>query len=117
LKAEAVLAKAMKGDKEISLSKDLNCHITKPIQGKLTLSNVKQLLPMIETIALSRKDLEIKKNVKELYAVNLDGKVSDQGQGIPDSEQAKGFDAFTKTSVRSTASDGSTGLGLNIAKK
>jgi hypothetical protein len=33
LKAEAVLAKAMKGDKEISLSKDLNCHITKPIQG------------------------------------------------------------------------------------
>jgi len=33
LKAEAVLAKAMKGDKEISLSKDLNGHITKPIQG------------------------------------------------------------------------------------
>lgn len=29
----AVSAKAMKGDREISLSKGLNCHITKPIQG------------------------------------------------------------------------------------
>ncbi len=44
-------------------------------------------------------------------------KVTDQGQGIPDSEQAKVFDAFTKTSVRSTAGEISTGLGLNIAKK
>ena len=44
-------------------------------------------------------------------------KVTDQGQGIPDSEQAKVFDAFTKTSVRSTAGEVSTGLGLNIAKK
>ena len=72
---------------------------------------------MIETIALSWNDLEIKKIVEELYAVKLDGKVTDQGQGIPDSEQAKVFDAFTKTSIRSTAGEASTGLGLNVAKK
>ncbi|MEQ1666636.1 MAG: hybrid sensor histidine kinase/response regulator, partial [Bdellovibrionales bacterium] len=57
----------------------------------------------------------------EVTADILDGqvviKVTDQGQGIPESEQAKVFDAFTKTSVRSTAGEGSTGLGLNIAKK
>jgi signal transduction histidine kinase len=57
----------------------------------------------------------------EVTADVMDGqvviKVTDQGQGIPESEQAKVFDAFTKTSVRSTAGEGSTGLGLNIAKK
>ncbi|MBK9637287.1 MAG: hybrid sensor histidine kinase/response regulator [Bacteroidetes bacterium] len=57
----------------------------------------------------------------EVTADILDGhvviKVTDQGQGIPESEQSKVFDAFTKTSVRSTAGEGSTGLGLNIAKK
>ncbi|MBL7922976.1 MAG: hybrid sensor histidine kinase/response regulator [Bacteroidia bacterium] len=43
--------------------------------------------------------------------------VSDQGQGIPDSEQKYLFQAFTKTSVRSTAGESSTGLGLSIARK
>ncbi|MBK7965891.1 MAG: hybrid sensor histidine kinase/response regulator [Bacteroidetes bacterium] len=44
-------------------------------------------------------------------------KVADQGQGIPESEQSKVFEPFTKTSVRSTAGESSTGLGLSIAKK
>ena len=44
-------------------------------------------------------------------------RVTDQGQGIPESEQGKIFDAFAKTSVRSTAGESSSGLGLNIAQK
>jgi len=44
-------------------------------------------------------------------------RVTDQGQGIPESEQGKIFDAFSKTSVRSTAGESSSGLGLNIAQK
>lgn len=44
-------------------------------------------------------------------------KVTDQGQGIPEAEQSKVFQPFTKTSVRSTAGESSTGLGLSIAKK
>ena len=44
-------------------------------------------------------------------------RVTDQGQGIPEAEQGKIFDAFAKTSVRSTAGESSTGLGLNIAQK
>jgi signal transduction histidine kinase len=43
--------------------------------------------------------------------------VIDQGQGIPESEHKVLFSAFSKTSVRSTAGEGSTGLGLNIVKK
>lgn len=42
--------------------------------------------------------------------------VSDQGQGIPREEQDKLFKPFSKTSVRSTAGERSTGLGLAIAK-
>lgn len=48
---------------------------------------------------------------------NVVFKVTDQGQGIPEAEQAKVFEPFTKTSVRSTAGESSTGLGLSIAKK
>lgn len=43
--------------------------------------------------------------------------VADQGQGIPEDEQAGIFDEFKKTSVQSTAGESSTGLGLAIVKK
>lgn len=42
--------------------------------------------------------------------------VSDQGQGIPNHEQAKLFKEFGKTSIRPTENESSTGLGLAIAK-
>jgi signal transduction histidine kinase len=42
--------------------------------------------------------------------------VSDQGQGIPRKEQDKLFKPFSKTSVRPTAGERSSGLGLAIAK-
>lgn len=43
--------------------------------------------------------------------------VTDQGQGIPEKEHKLLFTPFTKTSVRSTAGEKSTGLGLNIVQK
>jgi signal transduction histidine kinase len=43
--------------------------------------------------------------------------VADEGQGIPEKEQPKVFDAFSKVSVRPTAGEKSTGLGLAIAKR
>jgi signal transduction histidine kinase len=43
--------------------------------------------------------------------------VSDQGQGIPEHEISRMFSFFTKTSVRPTAGESSTGLGLAIAKR
>ncbi len=44
-------------------------------------------------------------------------RVSDQGQGIPAGELGKLFQPFTTTSVRATAGERSTGLGLAIARK
>lgn len=43
--------------------------------------------------------------------------VRDQGQGIPAAELGKLFQAFSKTSVRTTAGEKSTGLGLAITRK
>lgn len=43
--------------------------------------------------------------------------VADQGQSIPEAEQAKLFQPFTTTSVRGTSGEKSTGLGLAIARK
>jgi HPt (histidine-containing phosphotransfer) domain-containing protein len=43
--------------------------------------------------------------------------VQDEGQGIPENELSKLFQAFQTTSVKSTSSEKSTGLGLMIAKK
>jgi two-component system, sensor histidine kinase and response regulator len=43
--------------------------------------------------------------------------VSDQGQGIPVEELDKLFKPFGKTTVRSTAGEKSTGLGLAICRK
>ncbi len=43
--------------------------------------------------------------------------VKDQGQGIPADEMSKLFKPFQKTSVRSTAGERSTGLGLAICRQ
>lgn len=43
--------------------------------------------------------------------------VSDQGPGIPPAEIDRMFDPFERTSVRSSAGEKSSGLGLAIAKK
>ena len=43
--------------------------------------------------------------------------VADQGQGIPSDELEKVFQAFTRTSVKSTAGEKSSGLGLAIVQK
>jgi signal transduction histidine kinase len=43
--------------------------------------------------------------------------VEDQGQGIPAAEMPRLFKPFQKTSVRSTAGERSTGLGLAICRR
>ena len=42
--------------------------------------------------------------------------ISDQGQGIPEDELGKLFRPFERTSVKSTAGEKSTGLGLSIVR-
>jgi signal transduction histidine kinase/CheY-like chemotaxis protein len=43
--------------------------------------------------------------------------VTDEGQGIPEAELDKLFQPFSKTSVKSTAGESSTGLGLLICRQ
>jgi len=43
--------------------------------------------------------------------------VADRGQGIPEAELSRLFTPFSKTSVKSTGGEPSTGLGLAIAKR
>ena len=43
--------------------------------------------------------------------------VADQGQGIPEADLDKLFKPFEKTSIKSTAGEKSTGLGLSIVRK
>ena len=43
--------------------------------------------------------------------------VADQGLGIPAPELAKLFEPFSRTSVKSTSGEKSTGLGLLIARR
>ena len=58
--------------------------------------------------------VEITAEIKEAEMIIS---VIDQGQGIPETELANVFVPFNKTSVRSTAGEKSTGLGLTIVKK
>jgi signal transduction histidine kinase len=44
-------------------------------------------------------------------------RVQDEGQGIPEEEQTRLFQKFSKLSTRPTGGEHSTGLGLSIAKK
>jgi len=57
-------------------------------------------------------DLQITQEAQQLIIA-----VKDQGQGIPATELGKLFQPFSKTSVRTTAGESSTGLGLLICRK
>lgn len=52
-----------------------------------------------------------------LHNEQLHFEVADQGQGIPENELCKLFQEFSKTSVRPTEGESSSGIGLAIVKK
>jgi signal transduction histidine kinase len=56
-------------------------------------------------------------NAQEAGKTGVRLSVQDEGQGIPPAELKKLFQPFAKTSVRSTAGEASTGLGLFIVKR
>lgn len=60
-------------------------------------------------------DIHVELRQRDDGAVTLS--VLDQGQGIPKAEQEKLFLPFQRTSVKGTAGEKSTGLGLTIVKR
>jgi len=85
---------------------------------KLDVTQIKQVLNNLVSNAIkyshAYKGIEI---VAEIKDNDMIISVIDQGQGIPEIEQANIFLPFNKSSVRGTAGEKSTGLGLTIVKK
>ncbi len=71
---------------------------------------------LTNAIKYSYVNSEINVNVSVIKN-NVKTEVKDNGQGIPKDEHEKLFQYFQKTSVKPTAGEKSTGLGLAIAKK
>mgnify|MGYP003822399533 FL=1 len=67
-------------------------------------------------IKFSWPDTEITVEVRKEQDYIITG-IIDQGQGIPSDEINNMFKPFQKTSVKATAGERSTGLGLAITKK
>ncbi|HNV43991.1 MAG TPA: PAS domain-containing sensor histidine kinase [Exilispira sp.] len=90
----------------------INCDIDKISQAIINLIN--------NAVKYSFENSEV--TVKVSFQAHSGGssvkiEVIDKGPGIPESEQDKLFKPFSRTSVRPTARESSTGLGLAIAKK
>ncbi|HOV46940.1 MAG TPA: PAS domain-containing sensor histidine kinase [Exilispira sp.] len=90
----------------------INCDIDKISQAIINLIN--------NAVKYSFENSEVTVKVSfQAYSGGSSVKIEviDKGPGIPESEQGKLFKPFSRTSVRPTGKESSTGLGLAIAKK
>jgi signal transduction histidine kinase len=97
----------------------LNFHYENPLPSMtLDAMKIQQVLNNLFSNAIkysySQTQVEIQITQKEHQLIIA---VKDQGQGIPATELNKLFQPFSKTSVKSTAGEISTGLGLLICRK
>jgi len=109
------LNKPLADRKEISLELDVN-DIIPPMS--FDRNKITQVLNNLITNAIkfSWPDTEITVEVRKEQDYIITG-IIDQGQGIPSDEINNMFKPFQKTSVKATAGERSTGLGLAITKK
>jgi signal transduction histidine kinase len=82
-------------------------------------SKMEQLLNNLisNAIKFSHNNKRIRINLKKEADKEVLISVKDEGQGIPEKEKEKLFKPFEKLSVRGTAGESSTGLGLAITRK
>ena len=79
---------------------------------------LKQVMDNLLSNAVKYSELNIRVNVFiEEFNDNIQVSVKDQGYGIPKDELNKLFQPFSTTSVKSSAGEKSTGLGLVSVKK
>ncbi len=101
--------------KEISLEYSIADKLPKSSFDAMQIQQVLSNL-ISNAIKYSHKGTHVEINA-DLQHDSIVVTVKDQGQGIPIAEQANLFLPFSKTSVKSTNGEKSTGLGLTIAKK
>jgi len=103
--------------KQIKLDLEYDKNITFPLI-KLDSSKFQQVMNNLVTNAI--KFTHVDGIVKVILKKQKDSiliAVKDNGQGIPEKEIENLFAPFQRTSVKSTAGEKSTGLGLSIVKK
>lgn len=104
-------------NKKITLVKDCECSSDLEIYADR--NKIEQVIINLLTNAFKYSYPE--STVKVTLSVNSNEEVlisfKDQGVGIPESDKDKLFKPFIKTSVKATAGESSTGLGLVIVKK
>lgn len=101
--------------------KNINLHFSAAADLKPVKIDALQIMQVLNNLisnaikySVQNTSVEI---VAELKGDTIQFAVIDQGQGIPEKEIEQVFVPFRKTSVKSTAGEKSTGLGLTIAKK
>ncbi len=109
------LNKPLADRKEISLELDVNDTIPPMNFDRNKITQVLNNL-ITNAIKFSWPDTEISVEVRKEKDYIITG-IIDQGQGIPSDEINNMFKPFQKTSVKATAGERSTGLGLAITKK
>ncbi|MEQ8168108.1 MAG: hybrid sensor histidine kinase/response regulator [Candidatus Eremiobacterota bacterium] len=109
------LNKPLADRKEISLELDVNDTIPPMSFDRNKITQVLNNL-ITNAIKFSWPDTEISVKVRKEQDYIITG-IIDQGQGIPSDEINNMFKPFQKTSVKATAGERSTGLGLAITKK
>jgi signal transduction histidine kinase len=115
IRNNAALNRVIAGRKQITV--EYHCTDNLPIL-QLDRKKIEQVLNNLISNAIKysfpKSKVEIHSKCKNN---NLVISVSDEGQGIPPSEMDKLFKPFSRTSVKATSGESSTGLGLVIVRK
>ena len=109
------LNRVLAGAKQIDIALEMPAGLP-PVQADAT--KIEQVLNNLVSNAVKYSHPG---TMVRVSVVEADGEivvaVRDQGQGIPEAELSRLFQPFSKTSVKSTAGEKSTGLGLAITRK
>jgi len=116
-----IIARAISENRLSAQSKSIDLNYSASADIKAIKIDVVQIMQVLNNLVSNAIKFSLPSTNVEITAEMRDDKilfsVIDQGQGIPEKELEQVFIPFRKTSVKSTAGEKSTGLGLTIAKK
>ncbi len=121
VRLEEILRKNIKINSIIASKKDINLVLNVPLdiaEVELDVIKIDQVLNNLISNAIKYSHSNTTVTISAFSTLKeVLISVQDQGQGIPKEEIDKIFIPFSKISVRGTAGEKSTGLGLSIVKK
>lgn len=115
IKSNVILNRVIAGRKKITV--EFNCNDDMPVL-KLDRKKIEQVLNNLISNAIkysypkSKVEINLKRESDRIVI-----SVRDEGQGIPTTEMNRLFEPFSRTSVKATSGEASTGLGLVIVRK